>query len=141
MRAAARSLPAFAPKSGTFVTVVLEKKGDGVAAVLIADKPEYNQLRARLSFYNATPDCAGATLAEGTGRAVFSGLAPGTGQARSINPAAAKVVASCAAGKAAALDLGKLDAGGLYTVWLMQPDGGAPISFMAHDTIAPPRQQ
>ena len=59
--------------------------------------------------------------------------------ARSVNPAAATVVvASCGAEKAKPLDLGKLDAGGLYSVWMMKP-GGQLTAFMAHDTIAPPR--
>lgn len=130
----------FSPKSGTFITVVLHGKGDAVTAAIVTDKPEYNQLKARLSFYNATADCAGGTLVEGAGKSVFSNMAPDSGAALSLNPVAAKVTASCAAGKAAAVDLGKLNAGGLYSVWLMQPGGsGAPISFVANDTIAPPR--
>ncbi len=129
----------FTPPTGSFVTVVLQPKGGAVDAAVITDKPEYNQLRARLSFYNATPDCAAGSLAEAAGRAIFNSMAPDTGQARSINPVAAKVVASCAAGKAPVLDLGQLDAGGLYTVWMMRGDGGAPTSFLARDTIAPPR--
>ena len=125
------------PKSGAFITVVLEEKGSGVTAAIVTDKPEYNQLKARLSFYNATDDCGGGSLAQGS-RAVFSGLAPDTGQALSLNPVSATVVASCGSDKAKPLDLGKLEAGGLYSVWMMRL-GGQLISFMAHDTIAPPR--
>ena len=47
----------FEPKSGTFITVVLSAKGDGVGTAIITDKPDYNQLKARLTFYNATADC------------------------------------------------------------------------------------
>ena len=131
------------PKSGAFVTIVLQPADGGVAAALISDKPEYNQLRARLSFYNATADCTAGSLteasgAEASGQAVFAAVAPESGVARSINPVTAKLVAGCSAGKAPPLDLGQLEAGGLYTVWMMRPAGEL-IAFVAHDTIAPPR--
>lgn len=130
--------PTFQPKSGSFVTVVLHRDGDKVTASVITDKPEYNMLRARLAFYNATVDCTGGTLNEASGHAIFTAIAPDAVVARGINPVAAKVVAGCASGKAPVLDLGQLDAGGLYTVWMMKP-GGTLMSFVAHDTIAPPR--
>ncbi len=49
--------------------------------------------------------------------------------------ASAKVQAVCGAARAPVLDLGELNAGGLYTVWLMEP-AGKPITFLAQDTIA-----
>ena len=125
------------PKSGTFITVVLEDKAGGVAAAIVTDHPEYNQLKARLTFYNASGDCPAGSLSEGA-RPVFANVAPDGTMARSVNPASAVVVASCGAEKAKPLDLGKLDAGGLYSVWMMKP-GGQLTAFMAHDTIAPPR--
>jgi len=128
----------FTPKSGAFLTIVLHRVGDKVTAGVITDKPEYNQLRARLAFYNATADCAGGTLAEASGPEIFKAIAPDAAAARGINPVAAKVVAGCAAGKAPVLNLGELQAGGLYTVWMMKPEGTL-LSFVAHDTIAPPR--
>jgi len=130
--------PSFTPKSGSFLTIVLHAAGDGVTAAVITDKPEYNQLRARLAFYNATADCPAGSLAEASGPDIFKGIAPGAAAARGINPVSAKVVAGCAAGKAPALDLGELQAGGLYTVWMMRPEGTL-MSFVAHDMIAPPR--
>ena len=125
------------PKSGTFVTVVLQEKAGGVAAAVVTDHPEYNQLKARLAFYNAVDDCNSASLTE-RGKAVFSAVPVNGVQVRSINPASATVVAACGADKAAPLDLGKLDEGGLYSVWMMKPAGQL-VSFMARDTIAPPR--
>ena len=125
------------PKSGSFITVVLEEKGNGVTAAIITDKPEYNQLKARLTFYNATNDCGGGSLTQGS-RAVFSGLGPDSGQALSLNPVSATLVAACGADKAKPLDVGKLEEGGLYSVWMMRL-GGQLMSFVAHDTIAPPR--
>ena len=128
----------FEPKSGTFITVVLFAKADGVATAIITDKPEYNQLKARLTFYNATSDCSAGSLSDSAGRQVFGAMAPDSGQARAINPVSATVTAACAAGKAAPLNLGELQAGGLYSVWMMRPAGQL-IAFLAHDTIAPPR--
>ena len=125
------------PKSGTFITVVLEEKAGGVAAAIVVDHPEYNQLKARLAFYNAAADCPAGSLSE-DGHPVFSDVAPAGVMVRSVNPAAATVVAACGTEKAKPLDLGKLDEGGLYSVWLMKP-GGQLTAFMAHDTIAPPR--
>ncbi len=125
------------PKSGTFITVVLEEKAGGVAATIVTDHPEYNQLKARLAFYNATGDCPAGSLSEG-GHPVFSNVAPDGMMTRSVNPSTATVVAACGTDKTKPLDLGKLDEGGLYSVWLMKP-GGQPTAFMAHDTIAPPR--
>ena len=127
------------PKSGSFITVVLHPRADGVSAVIVTDKPEYNQIKARLTFYNATDDCPAASLAEQTGRAVFSKIPPDSVQARSINPVAATLTASCNGTKAAALPLGQLEAGGLYSVWMMHLGGGL-TSFVTHDTIAPPRR-
>ncbi len=125
------------PKSGTFITVVLHEKGNGVVGSIITDKPEYNQLKARLTFYNATDDCSTGSLSQGS-RAVFPAVAADAVQAASLNPVSATVVAACAGDKAKPLDLGKLEAGGLYSVWMMRL-GGQLTSFMAHDTIAPPR--
>ena len=131
------STATFQPKAGSFTTVVLHPDGSGVRAAVITDKPEYNQLKARLSFYNATPDCAAGSLAE-RGRPVFSAVPHDGAEARSVNPAKATVTASCAADAAPPLPLGQLEAGGLYTVWMMQPAGRL-TAFVAHDLIAPPR--
>lgn len=135
---AASAVANFEPKSGTFITVVLHQQGSAITTTIITDKPEYNQLKARLTFYNATEDCAAGSLADGAGRPVFQALAPGSVQARAINPVTATVTAACATGHAAPLSLGQLDAGGLYSVWMMRPAGQL-IAFMAKDTIAPPR--
>lgn len=125
------------PKSGTFITVILYEKGSGVAASIITDKPEYNQLKARLTFYNAVEDCTAGSLLDG-GRPVFSAVPAESVQARSLNPVQATVTATCGNDKAKPLDLGKLNEGGLYSVYMMKL-GGQLASFTAHDTIAPPR--
>ena len=59
---------------------------------------------------------------------------------RSVNAVASqRVRAECDGRKAAPLDLGRLDAGGLYSVWLVAP-GGTPETFLARDLIAPYRR-
>ncbi len=125
------------PKSGTFVTVVLQDKGGAVTAAVITDKPEFNQLKARLTFYNATEDCPNGALTTG-GRSIFTGVAPEGVRAGSVNPVSATVVAACGTERAKPLAMGELDAGGQYSVWMMRL-GGALSAFTARDTIAPPR--
>lgn len=125
------------PASGSVVTVVLHEKAGAVTAAVITDKPEYNQLKARLTFYNATDDCSNGALSQG-GRVVFGGVAPEGVKASSVSPVTANVVASCGTEKAKPLDMGRLEAGGQYSVWMMRL-GGQLVSFTAHDTIAPPR--
>jgi hypothetical protein len=128
----------FAAQPGSFMTVVLHPSDGGVRAAAILDHPEYNQLRARLTFYNATPSCVAGALLEGA-QPIFTAIAPDAAAARSVNPvASATVSATCATGRAPPLDLGRLTEGGLYSVWLMQLVGGL-VAFMARDTIAPPQ--
>jgi hypothetical protein len=125
------------PKSGEFVTVILHRPAAEVTATMLTDKPEFNQLRAKLTFYNATASCDAGALSQPGGRPIFAAMPPDSTRSRSVNPVTAKLVASCADGAAAPLDAGRLEAGGLYSVWLMRPAGGL-ISFVSHDTIAPP---
>ena len=124
-------------KAGGLNTVLLQREGDRVVATAIADLGEYNQTRARVTFYNAVRGCAGGALTlEPSGQAVFSGIAPATGRTRSLNPAEATVRAGCGTQRTAPLDLGRLQAGGLYSVWLMAP-AGQPVAFLVQDRIAP----
>ncbi len=116
----------FTADPGSFNTVLVEAAGvQSLKAVQIIDKTDFNQSRARLSFYNATPDCAGATLAIAPdGPVVFQDVAPGTAKARSVNPVTVAVNAGCAQGARAPVDLAGLEAGGMYSVWLMQGGSG-----------------
>jgi hypothetical protein len=83
---------------GSYVTVILHRAADGgVAATPVVDQPDFNRARARLSFYNAAPDCPAASLAIEDGPVVFDGVAAGTAKARSVNPVTAQLKASCAA--------------------------------------------
>jgi hypothetical protein len=123
---------------GSFVTLILEQGPAGtITMVRIVDRTDFNQSRARLSFYNATPDCADASLAlEPSGPAVFQAVVPGTAKARTVNPVTAQVRATCAGQSAPPFALTGLEAGGMYSIWLMLADG-QPIAFVDRDTTAP----
>ncbi len=127
----------FTAEPGSFNTVLVEAAGaQSLQAVQVTDKTDFNQSRARLSFYNATPDCAAATLAIASGGAVvFQDVAPGTAKARSVNPVAVAVDAGCAQGGRAPLDLAGLEAGGMYSIWLLQGGGGV-TTLLTRDTTA-----
>jgi hypothetical protein len=134
----ARGHVAFQVKPASFSTVIVGRVGEAIAARVVEDQTRFNQVRARLTFYNTTTDCtAAALLQEAGGPPVFSGLPPASMRMRSINPVAARVVATCNTTRTPALDLGRLEAGGLYSVWLLSRNG-KPGIFLAHDTIAPP---
>lgn len=116
--------------AGSFNTLIVTPAGQR----LVTDQAEFNQLRARLTFYNATADCADATLALAPGgQQVFQSLAPGEGRSRAVNPAAARLRASCAGAEAPEFALEGLVAGGMYSIWLMRPAGDV-LGFMTRDT-------
>lgn len=128
----------FELKPGAFHTIIFEPTAGGVAARTLTDSYELSQSKARLAFYNALPDCAAAQLqAEPSGQMIFSGVAADAARGRMVNPAPnPRARASCGGAAAVALDLGPLEAGGQYSVWLMAP-GGAPIAFLSKNAIAP----
>lgn len=127
----------FRAEAGSFVTVVLwPGPGREIGAVPVIDQADFNQTRARLSFYNATPACPSATLALADGGAtVFQGIAPGSAKARSVNPVETGVIASCGEQKAPALALRGIEAGGMYSIWLIQP-AAAVTTFLTRDVTA-----
>ncbi len=126
---------------GSFLTVVLRPApAGGLAITPVVDQADFNQLRARLSFYNATPDCAAAGLALAPeGPAVFTEVAAGGVKQRSVNPVQARLRASCTGLTAPEFALEGLEAGGMYSIWLMTP-GGTPLAFMSRDTTRPWRR-
>ncbi len=122
---------------GSFLTVLVEPgTGQSLDLVPVVDQTDFNQSRARLAFYNAMPGCASARIVLAAGDvAVFQDVAPGTAKARSVNPVSAPVKAVCAGEPAATLTLSGMEAGGMYSIWLMQP-GGTATAFLARDATA-----
>ena len=121
-----------------FATILVRATPDGgVAATMAPDGAEFNQARARLSFYNATPSCDAASLnIAPAGAAVFADVAPGSGKSRNVNPVTATIRAACRTGAAPDLGLSGMETGGSYSVWLMQPSG-PPVAFISRDTTLP----
>ncbi len=131
----ARATLTVAPDS--FNTVLVREEVGKLSAAVVKDGAEFNQARARLSFYNATPSCAAAGLALApAGTAVFSDVAPGQVRTRSVNPVKAAVRASCTGQTAADVMLDNMEVGGSYSVWLMLP-GGHAATFITRDTTLP----
>lgn len=123
---------------GSYNTVLLHAGPDGSpAATLVVDDAEFNRARARLSFYNAVPDCAAAGLRLGAGGpAVFEGVPALNARSRGVNPVTAEVVAACGAATAPPVALEGLEAGGTYSLWLVPGPAGVPLAFLQRDTTA-----
>jgi hypothetical protein len=129
----------FSVPPGGFVTVILAPDGStGISATPVIDKTAFNQTRAHLAFYNATPACPAASLkllpSETT---VFDSVPQGAAATRSVNPVQATVVAACGTLEAPPLALDHLQAGGMYSIWLIAPKLGQTLSFLSHDSTLP----
>ncbi|MBS7809927.1 ABC transporter permease [Roseococcus pinisoli] len=121
---------------GSFNTVLLHRTADGIGATAVVDTADFNQTRSRIAFYNALPDCPAASLALlPSGPAIFEGVAALGTRARSVNPVTARVGASCGDRAAAPIELQGLEAGGMYSIWLMG-SGSDVRGFMTRDTTA-----
>ena len=121
-------------KPDSYNTVLLrDVAGGSVSATVVSDAAEFNQARARLSFYNATPDCGAGALSLAAGASVFTGVGPAEVRTRSVNPVQAMVRASCSGQTADDVMLENMEVGGSYSVWLMSP-GGHAAAFVTRDT-------
>ena len=124
-------------EAGSFVTVLLHATASGsLAATPVVDAPDFNRARARLAFYNAMPDCpAAAVLIQPAGPAVFENVPSLATRARSVNPVTAEIRAQCAERASPPFPLEGLEAGGMYSIWLL---GGTPTpqAFVTRDSTA-----
>jgi hypothetical protein len=121
---------------GNFVTILIQPApGGGITAQAVQDGGDGNQARARLAFYNTLPDCPAAALSiDPDGPTVFADVAPGASKSRSVNPASARLLASCGDRGAPAFPLEGLEAGSRYSIWLM-PGTTTPAAFMTRDGV------
>ncbi len=126
--------------AGSFDTVLLRESASGaLTATVVVDKAPFNQERARLAFYNATPDCPAATLALApTGAAIFDGVGAGSERSREVNPATARLWVGCARQSAPELSVDTMEIGASYSIWLMTPHE-QPVAFMTRDATSPYR--
>jgi hypothetical protein len=134
---ARRGQASFRIEPGSFVTVLLHATADGsLAATPVVDTADFNRARARLAFYNAMPDCPAATLAiHPGGPAVFEGVPSLATRARSVNPVVAQIRGSCGERGSPPFALEGLEAGGMYSIWLIS-GGAQPAAFLTRDTTA-----
>ena len=122
---------------GSFNTLIVVTDGAALRTMPVVDQTQFNQTRARLTFYNATTGCAAAGLVlDPDGQSVFADVQQGTARMRSVNPVSAQVRVACGASRSAPFALGALEAGGQYSVWMMMVSG-QPIGFVTRDTITP----
>ncbi len=128
-----------AVKAGQFVTVVgsVGEGGSLLGTAVVEPPAEFTSLRASLALYNLDSTCAkGQLLAVTQNALVFPDVPPGSAQRRVVNPIGLKVQAQCggvAAG--ASLDLGHLEAGKRYSVFLAKGPRGSFV-FAVTDAIA-----
>jgi hypothetical protein len=114
---------------GSFVTLMILPDG---RASSVVDETQFNQVRAKIAFYNATADCADGRLAiDPGGPAVFEGVAPGASRMRAVNPVTTQVKAGCTGVSAPAFLLNGLEPGGRFSVWLMRLP--QPTAFLSRD--------
>jgi len=134
---ARRGQASFRIEPGSFVTVLLHATADGgLAATPVVDSPDFNRARARLAFYNAMPDCPAAAVAiQPSGPMVFEGVPSLATRARSVNPVAAEIRGQCGERASATFSLEGLEAGGMYSIWLISGTG-QPLAFLTRDTTA-----
>ncbi len=137
---AARGEATLRLEAGSFTTLIVVADGAVLRATPVLDQTQFNQTRARLSFYNAGAACGPGGLALAPeGQSVFADIAPMAARMRSVNPVSAQVTASCASARTAPFALGEMVAGGKYSVWLMAPRG-QPIGFVTRDATTPWRR-
>jgi len=127
---------------GSFVTVLVHRGAGGNPAITaLAEDTDFNRARARIAFYNTLPDCpAGGLVLLPGGQSVFADVPALQGRARSVNPVSAQVRAACGARVSPDFALQGLEAGGMYSVWLIPGPGAAPQAFLLRDSTAPFRR-
>ncbi len=118
---------------GSYNTLLWLPGAGGIRGVVVQDESQFNQLHAKLTFYNATADCPAASLAVAPdGPAVFQNVPAAAGRMRAVNPVEAKVVARCGGRQTPPFGLTGLAAGGRSSIWLiMTPQG--PQAFLTQD--------
>ncbi len=123
---------------GEFVTVVGVRDQGGLAPLLLRETPEdFSAVKASVAFYNRNARCQPASVRV-AGRQVdlFQDVAAGGQARRQVNPVALRVQLLCAGQPAGGpLDLGVLEAGERYTLFLV-PGDPAHRFFHVKDAVA-----
>jgi hypothetical protein len=128
----------YAATAEAFVTFVFQRSDSGTITISpISERVDFNQMRARIAFYNAVPGCAAAALTiRPSGPEMFQGVVNATVQSRTVKPVKASVQTLCAGHEGPSLDLDGLETGASYSLWLTslsQNDG----FFLTRDAVTP----
>lgn len=125
-------------EEGSFVTLLVHAGPNGtLEAARISDVADFNRARARMAFYNGVPDCPAAALAlHPSGPVIFDAVPRLGSRARSVNPVSAEVQARCGESAAPAFTLQSLEAGGMYSIWLIRGQGSSLTAFVTRDVTA-----
>lgn len=134
----AKSDIALSVKPGEFASVIALTSPAGIKQVILREQPDdFNALKASVALYNADANCTNAAL-NVVGRTVnlFDKVPAGNLQRRALNPVKISVQLLCNAQKTSApLDLGLLQAGQRYSVFVM-PSKQTSRIFFTSDNIA-----
>lgn len=124
---------------GEFASVVgLEDAAGAFTAMIVREQPDdFNALKASVAFYNLDARCASAALrVAGRDITLLDGVPQGQAKRRQVNPVMLAVQLACGGQPVGeALNLGTLEAGQRYTVFLVPAGQGSRI-FAATDTVA-----
>ena len=118
----------------SYTTLLVMPGGEEKA---VTDETEFNQVRAKLTFYNAAAGCPAASVSLGAeGPKVFDAVPPGEGRTRAVNPVNAQLAARCGEQAPSLFDLSGLQAGARVSIVLL----GTPqerVAFAIQDQTAP----
>ena len=124
-----------------FVTVAITQAEDGGPAIaLLREEPtDFNAQKSALALYNLDAGCSEGRLYAVDGLvAVISGVAPGASGRRLVNPVNVALAASCGVQAAGvAVELGAMEAGERYSVFLYAPSGAGRQVLALRDKMAP----
>lgn len=123
-----------AGKPWEYITVVALPDSTMQVKTVKETPTDFNAMRASLALFNLDAKCGGAVMLGGAQRAtILSEVKPDTVQRRLVNPIKLAATVGCA-GQAmeSAVDLGQLQAGERYSVFLV-PDNKARQVFFVRD--------
>lgn len=127
------------PVRNELVTIAIGSSSGGPKAVIFREIPtDFNALKASIALYNADNHCADGQLVAGKNNTlVISGIRPGAFGRRSINPVNLEISGNCGdtPGTQLPANLGGLEAGERYSVFIFQDENGIRRILGVHDEI------
>lgn len=120
-------------KPGEFLTVALTAKGNTLESQILRENPsDFNAMRSSIALHNTDSSCSSASLGGGAKNAtIFENVKTGALERRLVNPVKLSAQVSCdgqAVGKV--LDLGQLQAGERYSIFIQKTKAGRQAFFI-----------